>query len=143
MSIEWGVFPNQSAMSMFVHDSGAAPSTVLDAGLPFTVHVSWTVPAPINSIIGGNFRVRVYAESIGPGEEKEIGFKLEAAVPNKLSYDIHIPVGAGTLKGEGELVGGVPVSGMYKFVAVLQHLNPGPNECSGYGEGPMIFLRTP
>jgi hypothetical protein len=147
MAIEWGVFPNESAMSMFVHDSGAAPSNVLDSGLPFSVHVSWVVPPPINSIIGGSFRVRVFAESIGPGQEKQIGavvpLPLVPAVPGQTTYDIHVDVAAGELQGEGELFGGVPVSGMYKLVCVLQHMNPTANECCGHGEGPMIQLRTP
>ncbi|MDH5539593.1 MAG: hypothetical protein OEY03_09325 [Rhizobacter sp.] len=144
MSIEWGVFPNQSNMSMFVHDNTGAPGTVLDAGLPFDVHVSWVVPDPINDVIGGNFRVRVYAESIGPGQEQQVGgTQLVPAVPNQTNYAIHVNVPGGTLRGEGEAFGGQPVSGMYKFVAVLQHMNPGPNQCSGYGEGPLIHLRTP
>ena len=41
---------------------------------------------------------------------------------------------------EGE--GAPPISGMYKLVAVLQHMNPGPNESSGFAEG-QVFLRTP
>jgi hypothetical protein len=144
MAIEWGVFPNQSSMSMFVHDNTAAPSTVLDAGEFFDVHVSWTVPPPINTIIGGNFRVRVYAESIGPGQEQQVGSTaLVAAVPNQAGYDIHVRVPGGTLRGEGEVFNGQTVSGMYKLVAVLQHLNPNANECSGFGEGPLIQLRTP
>lgn len=140
-AIEWGVFPNESSMSMFVHDNTAAPSTVLDSGLPFAVHVSWVVPAPINSIIGGNFRVRVFAESMGPGPEQQIGpTRTVAAVPGQLNYNIHVDVPANELPGEG--AGSPPVSGMYKLVAVLQHMNPGPNECSGFAEG-QIFLRTP
>ncbi len=144
MAIEWGTFPNQSAMSMFVHDNTAAPSTVLDSSLPFSVHVSWVVPDPINDIIGGDFRVRVYAESIGPGQEKQIGpTRVVSAVPNQLNYDIHVDVPANDLVGEGAQFNGVIVSGLYKLVAVLQHLNPGPNECSGSADGPTIFLRTP
>jgi hypothetical protein len=142
MSIEWGTFPNQSAMSMFVHDNTGAPSSVLDANQPFNVHVSWQVPANIAAIIGGNFRIRVFAESIGPGQEKQVGATaVVAATPGQTSYDIHVLVNGGELQGEG--AGAPAVSGMYKLVSVLQHLNPGPNTCSGHGEGPMIFLRTP
>ena len=140
-AIEWGVFPNQSSMTMLVHDSGAAPSTVLDSGLPFAVHVAWVVPAPINTVIGGNFRIRVFAESMGPGPEQQIGQTLTVpAVPNQLNYNVHVNVPGNTLPGEGE--GAPPISGMYKLVAVLQHMNPGPNESSGFAEG-QVFLRTP
>lgn len=145
--IEWGVFPNESAMNMFVHDNTTSPpTTVLKATAPFFVHVSWEVPAALAAIIGGSFRVRAYAESIGPGQEKQIGLThIEPAVPGVTAYTIHIAVPAGPdrLLGEGEAFGGVPVSGLYKMAAVLQHLNPGANECSGYAENEMIFLRTP
>lgn len=145
MAIEWGVFPNQSPMSMFIHDNTISPpTTVLDAGTPFYVHVHWEVPAPLAAVIGGSFRVRSYAESMGPGQETQVGnTHTEPAVPGKTVYDIHIPVPGGFLRGEGENFGGTPVSGMYKFVSVLQHMNPGPNECSGYADGPMVQLKTP
>jgi len=36
------------------------------------------------------------------------------------------------------------VSGLYKITAVLQHLNPGANDNSGYAEGAgLIQMRTP
>lgn len=145
MAIEWGVFPNHSDMSMFAHDNTTSPpTTVLDAGTPFYVHVHWDVPAAIAAVIGGNFRIRAYAESVGPGPEQQIGTShVEAAVPGKTSYDIHILVPAGTLLGEGQQSGGVPVSGMYKLASVLQHLNPTANECSGYADGPLVQLKTP
>lgn len=146
--ISWGVFAPESAMSMFVHDNDLTPpATVLDSGKAYLVHVSWEVPATQAAIIGGSFRVRAFAESIGPGQEQQIGATLTVpAVPNQVVYNVHIPVpgvGPGRLLGEGELFAGVPVSGMYKFASVLQHMNPGPNECSGYCENEVIFLRTP
>ena len=141
MSIEWGVYPQESEMSMFVHDNTGTPSTVLAANLPFNVHVTWFVPKTEAAIIGGSFRIRTFAESIGPGPEKQIGGTLTVpAVPGKLQYDVHVLVGAGELLGEGE--GAPPVSGMYKLASVLQHMNPNPNEVSGYCED-QIFLRTP
>lgn len=144
MGIEWGVFPETSTMSMFVHDNTGAPGTVLDASLPFAVHVSWVVPDPINDVIGGEFRVRVYAESIGPGQEQQVGGTLLVpAEANKITYNVHVDVPGDTLAGEGQAFGGHLVSGMYKFVAVLQHMNPFPNQCSGYAEGPLIHLRAP
>ena len=145
MAIEWGIFPNQSNMNMFAHDNTATPpTTVLDAGTPIFLHVHWEVPAAIAAVIGGNFRIRTFAESVGPGQERQVGQTLTVpASPNQTSYDVHIVVPGGQLEGEGELFGGVPVSGMYKLVAVLQHMNPNPNECSGYADGPLIQLKTP
>jgi hypothetical protein len=128
-------------MGMLVHDNNGSASSVLVANLPFDVHVTWQVPVPEAAIIGGNFRVRVFAESIGPGPEKQIGGTLTVpAQPGKLQYEVHVQVGANELLGEG--AGAPPVSGMYKLGAVLQHMNPGPNEVSGYSEG-KVFLRQP
>lgn len=141
MNIEWGVYPNQSNMSVSVLDNTAAPTTVLDSGEPFDVEVSWEVPAPINTIIGGEFRIRVFAESIGPGQEQQIGSTVNVpAVPGLLNYAQNITVPGGTLLGEDV----VPSrSGVYKIVAVLQHLNGGANEVSGFAESPLVQLRTP
>lgn len=143
--IEWGIFPNQSTMGMFAHDNTASPpTTVLDAGTPFLAHVYWEVPAAIAGVIGGNFRIRTFAESMGPGPDKQIGATLSVpAVPGQTRYDVHINVPAGTLPGEGELFNGAPVSGIYKLVAALQHMNPGANEVSGYCDGPLVQMKTP
>jgi hypothetical protein len=145
MSIEWGIFPVQSAMSMFAHDNTATPPTsILAANAPIFLHLTWEVPAAEAAIIGGNFRIRAFAESMGPGAEKQVGpTHTEPAVPNKTVYDIHIEVPANTLEGEGQLFNGVPVAGLYKLVGVLQHMNPGPNTCSGYADGPLVQLRAP
>ena len=141
MSIEWGVFPNQSAMSVSVLDNTAAPSNVLDSGNPFAVRVRWQVPAPINTVIGGSFRIRVFAESVGPGQEQQIGATINVpAVPNQLDYVQNINVPGGTLQGEDVVPSS---SGVYKIVAVLQHLNGGANEVSGFAESPLVQLRTP
>lgn len=143
--IEWGTYPQASDMGMFAHDNTASPPTsVLAAGTQFFLHVYWEVPAAVAAVIGGAFRIRAFAESMGPGPEKQLGVTLDVpAVPNQTRYDVHVTVPAGTLPGEGELFNGVPVSGMYKFVSALQHLNPGPNRVSGYCDGPLVQLKTP
>jgi hypothetical protein len=139
--VEWGLYPGESSMGMFVHDNTATASSVLKASDDFFVHINWEVPASEAAIIGGNFRIRVFAESIGPGPEQQIGATLLVpAVPGQTSYTTHVRVPGGTLPGEG--VGAPPVSGMYTLTSVLQHMNPGPNEVSGYCED-KVFLRTP
>jgi hypothetical protein len=148
--IEWPGSPNSSAMSMEVLDTaGTNPQNVIDSGVPFTVKVKWTVPQGFAQTLGGSFRLRVYAESIGPGQEIQIGATTIVPVapvpaPSSAFYDQSISIPAGLLLGEGELFGGVPVSGTYKLVAVLQHLNPIATEVSGYAENDgMLFIRTP
>jgi len=100
--------------------------------------------------LGGSFQVRAFVESIGPGQEMQLGTDVTvAAVGGLTSYTADIPVPGGTLLGEGELypplpaVGGVPVSGVYKIIAVLQHLNPGPTFVSGFAEETIKMFLSP
>lgn len=144
MSIEWAPLGFESAMSMEVRDNTLGETSVLDSSAPFNVAVRFEIPPPVVPTLGGSFRIRVYAESVGPGEEKQIGATALVPVTGAAAYTTVIAVPAGTLTGEGAASGGVIVSGVYKLVAVLQHLNPGPNEVSGYAESTgLIQIRTP
>jgi hypothetical protein len=141
MPIEWGGINLQSNISATVLDNTAAPSTVLDANLPFTVAVSWSVPPALAPFLGGSFRVRCYAESIGPGPEQQIGALNQAVVAGQVNYAGNVPVPGNALPGEG--AGAPPVSGVYKIVTVIQHINGGATEGSGFSEQPVIQLRQP
>lgn len=142
MSIEWGGLPFQSSMTNEVIDLGQVPHNVLDANEPFQVQVKWSVPAPLAPYLGGSFRLRAFAESIGPGPEQQIGATVVVAVvPGQVGYEATINVPGDTLPGEG--AGAPAVSGVYKIVSVLQHLNGGATEGSGFAEGKRIQLRQP
>lgn len=144
MAIEWPVAPKESEMTVEVRDNTDAPANILDASLETTVHIEWTIPSPLNAILGGSFRLRLYAESIGPGQEIQIGDTLVVdAVPGQTDYAANIVVDGDTLTGEGDAFNGVIVSGVYKIVAVLQHLNPGPTEVSGFAEETIRMFRAP
>jgi hypothetical protein len=151
MAIEWPDGPETSAMTVVVPDNWptapAGPATILVASIDSTVHIEWTVPFPHNMTIGGSFQLRAYVESIGPGEEKQLGADVSvAAVPLQENYAADIPIPRGTLLGEGELypdASGVPVSGLYKIVAVLQHMNPGPTFVSGFAEETIKMFLSP
>lgn len=144
MPIEWpgGV---SSAMSVVVEDNTGNPTNILDAGEESTIKITWTVPSGFAGLIAGTFRLRAYAESIGPGQELQLGpTATESVVVGQEPYETEITVPASTLLGEGELFGGVPVSGVYKIVAVLQHLNGGvASEASGFAEATFRMFRTP
>jgi hypothetical protein len=141
VTIEWGGFDLQSSMDCTVFDSGAAPQSVMDANVPFRVRLNWTVPAVLAPYLGGSFRLRLFAESIGPGPEQQIGQAVVAVAPGSTSYTTDIVVPANALPGEG--AGSPPVSGLYKIVAVVQHINGVATEGSGYSDGPMVQLRQP
>jgi hypothetical protein len=142
MPIEWGGINLQSNLSNTVIDNTAAPTTILDANVPFSVNIAWTVPPTLAPFLGGSFRLRTYAESMGPGQEQQIGATtVIPVVPGQLNYASANLVPGNTLQGEG--VGTPPVSGTYRIVTVLQHLNGGATEGSGFAEGPLIQLRQP
>jgi hypothetical protein len=94
--------------------------------------------------LGGTFQLRAYVESVGPGPEMQLGSTLNVpVVPGQTAYTTTIGIPGGTLLGEGELFGGVPVSGVYKITAVLQHLNPGPTWISGFAEESVRMFLSP
>jgi hypothetical protein len=146
MGIQWSDLHLVSDMTMKVKDNDGDDSTVLEAALPFDVNLHWEIPATLAPSLGGNFRLRVYAESIGPGPETQIGPTMfPPVVGGQTSYDSVVTIPANSLPGEGATdSSGTIVSGVYKLIAVLQHLNPGPNDNSGYAESvTLIQLRTP
>jgi hypothetical protein len=94
--------------------------------------------------LGGTFQLRAYVESIGPGQEMQLGPDvIVPVVAGQMKYAKTIDIPGGTLLGEGELFGGVPVSGVYKIIAVLQHMNPGPTWVSGFAEETIKMFLTP
>ncbi len=146
MSIEWGGLNLQSNTTCQVIDPGQAPQTVLDSGVPFSVRVRWDIPAGLAPFLGGQFRLRCFAESVGPGQEVQVGATtLVAVVPGQINYTRDIPVGANALRGEGELdpVTAQPVSGMYRMATVIQHVNGVPTEGCGFAQEELIQMRTP
>jgi hypothetical protein len=96
-------------------------------------------------MMGGQFRLRAFVESIGPGQEMQIGPTLNVPVnPGQTNYNATIAVPGNTLRGEGEIFNGQPVSGVYKIVAVLQHMNGGTaTVVSGFAEDNIRMFRTP
>jgi hypothetical protein len=130
------------------HDLDGNPNRVLSPTLPFTVSVSWNNTGTLVPFMGGEYTVRVYAESMGPGPEMEIG---HTTVPVNLSgnYSVSINVPAGTLSpAEPDLphaTGAFEPSGVYKLVAVVSYANFGVNQrIAGFREEARLFeIRKP
>jgi hypothetical protein len=142
MTIEWGGIALQSDMTCQVLDNTPAPASVLDANQPFTVRLGWKVPPTLAPFLGGSFRLRAYVESFGPGPEQMIGQVNVPVVPGQQIYsNIDMIVPGNTLPGEG--AGAPPVSGLYRIVTVLQHVNGVATEGSGYHDGALVQLRQP
>ncbi len=149
MAIEWGITGFSSDMTCRVLDNTtAAPSNVLQAGTPFRIEIRWKVPVELASLVsaGDSFRLRAYAESVGPGQEIQVGStEIEPGVFNKLDYVHTMIVNPNPLLGEGVAFNGQPVSGIYNIMCVLQHLNGGvPTGHSGMAEyANTVMLKAP
>jgi hypothetical protein len=133
---------------------GELGNLVVDPNRDFQVKVDWEVFeqfAPVFlQALAGSWDVRVYAESVGPGDEVEIG---QASVPTTAAgtcsvhggppcsaFSATVSIPAGTLQEDSP-----GQSGVYKLVATVFLNSPisGPFDMSGYREGPVIRVETP
>ena len=148
MAIEYPTGPTTGNLTVEVPDNWptapTGPPNILVASVPCNVNIKWTVPSPHNMNLGGSFQLRAYVESLGPGQEMQLGPTINVpVVPGQTDYTATINIPGGTLLGEGQLFGGVPVSGVYKIVTVLQHMNPGPTWISGFAEESIRMFLSP
>jgi hypothetical protein len=111
--------------------------TVLDAGTPFEIQATWQVSPLAALLMGGQWEVAAYVESVGSGPEQQIGPTSIVALDGRTGpYSTTIVVPAGTLPDNPA----PPDSGVYKLVTVLTHRNFGSvSDVSAVEEGP--FLR--
>lgn len=135
--------------------SPALPNHVVDPSKPFVVTVTWEVYGALVPLwlaaLSDNWRVEVFAESIGGGPEKRIGQTSKAksdtvacSDPTKVNcrrYEVEVRVPPGTLP-EGNPGGPADdTSGLYKLAGTV-FLNstlgtPG-FDLIGYHDGPLI-----
>jgi len=134
--------------SIATHDLDGNPNRVLSPTLPFLVTVSWTNTGAIVPFMGGEYTVRVYAESMGPGPEMEIGHAT-VGVNVTGNYAVTINVPANTLAAAEpdlpNITGALEPSGVYKLVAVVSYSNFGVNlPLAGFREEARLFeIRKP
>jgi hypothetical protein len=147
MPFEFPPAMSGSGPSLQVLDPGGAPNTIIKTTDAFTVRLRFAVDQPGASLLGGQWLVRAYAESVGPGQEQQIGNtvaqNVSAGVPGgppaRLEYTVDVNVPAGTLDDEG-----AASSGVYKLAAIVTHQNfGGPTVLAGFVEGPIVQLREP
>lgn len=139
--------PPSGSMSVSVIDTGAGHTSqrVIDEDEPFDVSITWDLDS-MHGLIGGEFRLRVFAESMGNGQEQQIGQEAVVAAnpggPSPYTHTITMP--PGTLRGEGA-TGGQTESGVYRLVAVLQHRYAPDHytDISGFAESGLIQVRRP
>jgi len=136
-------FPNQllnGSFSAAVLDNNGVPTNVLEAAQPFTITTSWKVSALAALLLGGEWRVSAYVESIGPGPEQQVGPTETVLLNGGTNYAVNIVVPANTLP-DLDPAGNPAVSGAYKIVTLLAHRNFGKfSDVSAIVEGPILRI---
>ena len=123
-----------------VIDNDGNPNRVIDDQFAFDVTIAWSVRPPATAqVLDGQWTVKLYAESVGPGPEKQIGTATRTATGVQ-NYTATITVPAGTLPSDVP-----PDSGVYKLVIVITYRNTlgQLTEMAAFSEGPMVLLRKP
>jgi hypothetical protein len=120
-----------------VIDHDQPPTTVIKTTDHFHVLVHWHITGTAATTLGGDFTVKVFAESIGPGPEVQLGSVVVpvSAAPSSLNrhYQADIFVNPNTLQ-----------EGPYKLVSAILYSNGGiPGNIAGVEEGPTIQVYVP
>jgi|SRR3954471_21107715 hypothetical protein len=124
-----------------VQDNNGAPSNVLEANTTFAIRTQWSVSPQTARVLGGEFQVAAYVESIGPGEEKQIGPTVTVAVNGGTNYTANIVVPANTLPDLDPARPPSPTSGVYKLGTVLTHRNFGSfTDVAAIVDGPVLRI---
>jgi hypothetical protein len=134
-------FPNvlfgPGTFNAAVIDNNGAPSAVLEAAAPFTIQCSWTISALAALLLGGEWQLAAYVESMGPGPEQQVGATVDVALTGATSYSANITVPANTLPDDV----GPGQSGTYKLVTLLTHRNFGNvTDVAAVVEGPILRI---
>lgn len=109
----------QGTFSARVLDNNGSSSRVLEASKQIRIEAVWTIDAESARVLGGQWEVAAYVESIGPGPEQKIGPTQVVPVDGRTTYGAVILVPANTLPDNP----GPPHSGVYKVVTVLELRN--------------------
>lgn len=133
-------FPNQlfapGQFNIVVNDNNGAPSSVLEAAKDFTINASWSIDPAAALLLGGQWEVAAYVESVGQGPEQQVGPTEIVPLNGTASYSRTVTVPAGTLPDNPQ----PPLSGVYKLIVVLIHRNfAAVSDVAAVAEGP--FLR--
>ena len=134
-------FPNQflgpGTLDVVVVDNNGAPATVLEASQDFTIEASWQIDAISALLLGGQWEIAAYVESIGEGPEKQIGQTEVRPLTGGTGYSATITVPANELPDNPS----APVSGVYKLVTVLTHRNFNLlTNVAAVAEGPIVRI---
>lgn len=120
-----------------VLDNNASASTVLEASKAIRIEVVWTIDDESARVLGGQWEVAAYVESIGPGPERQIGPTRVVTLDGRKNYGTTIVVPPNTLPDNPA----PPNSGLYKVATVLLLRNFGKiTDVAAIDESPMVRI---
>ncbi len=64
---------NIPSFTFLVHDLGQNPTSIIRTTDAWHIHVDWSTDGPLSVFLPGNWHVKAYLESIGPGQELDLG----------------------------------------------------------------------
>jgi len=135
-------------MTIDVKDNNGIITNVLDGSLPWDVDLDWSVTDGAGFLIPPmQWRLRVYIESLGSGDEKMVGEATEPVVyPNPVGGYSHTITVAPPV-GSSDPTAPDP-SGVYRVVGVLTLFTniagvATPLPLAGFAEGPVIQFMLP
>ena len=122
--------------AMVKDPNGVDPATIIQFDHDFAIEVDVILDGRAAPYLCGQFVIKTFAESIGPGNEKQIGATQTVSLdtvpvlPTPRHYTATINVTAQTL-----------APGAYRLVTLLTYQNGGtPLEIAGHVEGPIIQI---
>ncbi|MFO7684305.1 MAG: hypothetical protein R6X34_30105 [Chloroflexota bacterium] len=126
-----------------VRDLGGVypPHRIIQTDDAWEILSRWEIDDVGASYLGGTWTVRIFAEAMGPGADKELAkaevdLSAVAALPLPRQYEYLFEIPAFDVNPAKGLEPGV-----YKLVTVVNYANGGfPLEMAGFREGPIIQI---
>lgn len=133
--------PGSSSFSAVMLNDSSSPSTVLAAHLDLTIHADWMISSQMALMLGGQWEIAAYADSVGPGPHKQIGPTVTIPVSGETHYSADIVVPADTLPVLDRAAPSASATGAYRIVILLNHRNFGRlTDVIGIVESPLVRI---
>ncbi len=118
-------------------DPNLPPTDIIEAGVPFTVSINWSVTGPAVPLMAGTWNVAARFESIGPGPEILLPAPSVAFIAGAVG-----PATTRTYTGLTSVAvpAGVLPVGAYELIVLLTYVTPGglPGPLAGYSDERII-----
>ncbi|GIK40001.1 MAG: hypothetical protein KJ077_19500 [Anaerolineae bacterium] len=122
-----------TASAVVLDPAGVQPSTIIQTEDAWRIRVNWQISGAAAPMLAGDWTVRAFLESIGPGFEGQVGptrvVPLNPPAPalvRNYTTDIDVP-------------GNTVAAGTYKLVTLINYAHLGvPGEMAAFVEGPVL-----